>query len=46
MHIHRDISIDIDKVIDTFAKNKNRKLEFVLLNVIIIHIYILYNILH
>lgn len=30
MHIHRDISIDIEQVIDRFAKNKNRKLDFVL----------------
>jgi hypothetical protein len=30
MHIHRDISIDIDQVIDRFSKNKNRKLDFIL----------------
>ncbi|KAE9542310.1 hypothetical protein AGLY_003437 [Aphis glycines] len=30
MHIHRNISIDIEQVIDRFAKNKNRKLDFVL----------------
>jgi len=30
MHIHREISIDIDQVIDRFEKNKSQKLDFVL----------------
>lgn len=30
MYIHRDISIDITKVIDRFAKSKNRRIDFVL----------------
>lgn len=30
LHAHRDISIDIDKVIQRFAQSKNRRLDFVI----------------
>ncbi|KAG5879879.1 hypothetical protein JTB14_037715 [Gonioctena quinquepunctata] len=30
LHIHRDISVNVEKVIDRFAKVKERKLEFII----------------
>lgn len=30
MHIHREIAIDINKVIDRFAKSKSRRINFIL----------------
>ncbi|CAH1108909.1 unnamed protein product [Psylliodes chrysocephalus] len=30
LHVHRDVTVDIEKVIERFAKNGNRPLEFIL----------------
>lgn len=30
MHVHKDIHIDIGKIIDRFSKSKNRRLDFIL----------------
>lgn len=30
LHIHRDINVDVETIIDRFAKSKHRKLDFVL----------------
>nr|CAI5870229.1 unnamed protein product [Callosobruchus analis] len=30
MHVHRDIEVNVDNIVDRFAKMANRKLEFTL----------------